>query len=74
VKQRNGRIAVMLINEDPDHPVRANLSIVGMKLESEGETWQYTRAATSLRRSRSSAGSLLVPPYSIVTLICKPTG
>lgn len=72
-KGKDGKLAVMLINEDPDHD--SVVTINGLPL-TEGERFEYQRDWTSIKRSRvqkpDREWNVRVPAYSIVVLRTAP--
>jgi hypothetical protein len=64
-KRPDGRMSVMLINEDTDHATEATLSgLTGKAFER----WEYLPGAARIRRSRVDAGKVKVPANGIVVL------
>jgi hypothetical protein len=65
VRRKNGKVAVMLINEDPDHD--STVTVQGVAGFSE--RLEYRRGMSGIRRSRGKTdGAIRVPAYSIVVL------
>lgn len=72
VKRKDGRIGVLLINEDPDHD--SVVTVKGLPVR-EGERIEYQRDWTRIKSTRLSRPTgewqVRVPAYSIVTLLAK---
>jgi hypothetical protein len=68
-RRKDGKISVMLINEDPDHD--SVVTLEGLPL-AEGERFDYQRGWTSLKRSRLTKPdrewTVRVPAYGIVVI------
>ncbi|HJP76434.1 MAG TPA: cellulose binding domain-containing protein [Pseudonocardiaceae bacterium] len=69
-RNANGQLSVELINKDPDNAYTVNLGYTGWTPSTATPTvYTYADEATSITTSeQGSAGTQVVPPYSIVTL------
>lgn len=67
VRRKDGKLAVMLINEDSDHDTVARLQVGGAAF-SGGERLEYRRGMARLVRGRQPGLEVRVPAYSIVVV------
>jgi hypothetical protein len=74
-RNTNGDLSVELVNEDPDNSYTVNLNYDGWAPSSAPPTlYTYGDEATSITTAQQgTAGTQVVPPYSVVTLKLTPS-
>jgi Cellulose binding domain/Fibronectin type III domain len=74
-RNANGDLSVELINKDPSNAYTVNLNYEGWQPSSAAPTvYTYGDEATSITTAQTgTAGTQVVPPYSIVTLKLTPS-
>jgi hypothetical protein len=74
-RNADGGLSVELINKDPGNAYTVNLNYAGWAPSSETPTvYTYGDEATSITSApQGTAGTQVVPPYSIVTVKLKPS-
>lgn len=76
VRRRNGDLAVLLINKDPEKAYRVAIDYAGFTPAAVAPTVHtFTSGATSITTERrGSATRRTLPPYSLTTLVLRPVG
>lgn len=72
-RKANGDLAVILINQDPDNPRTVALNYAGYSPASSAQVLSYGNGATSIATASGSSTSATIAPYSLTTLILKPS-
>jgi hypothetical protein len=76
VRRRDGELAVLLVNKDPEQEHTVTIDYAGYTPSAEAPTVHtHTNGATAITRTRTgSATSRTLPPYSLTTLVLRPAG
>ena len=72
VKQANGKLAVMLINKDPNSSYTVSLALNGYTAGSSATVYTYGENSSSITSAAGSSSSVTVAPYSLTTVILSP--
>ena len=72
VKQADGRLAVLLINKDPNNSYTVSLALNGYTARSSARVYSYGENSTSITSTRSSSSSVTIAPYSLTTVVLAP--
>lgn len=75
VKQAGGKLALLLINKDPNNSVAANISVSGFTPASASTVFSFGQSSAAITSAAGSAGSSFtqtVPPYSLTTVVLTP--
>ncbi|TDB69418.1 cellulose binding domain-containing protein [Micromonospora sp. KC721] len=74
VRRRNGELAVLLVNKDPDNAHPVTIDYAGFTPSgAEPTVHTLTNGAASITTGRAdSATSRTLPPYSLTTLVVRP--
>ena len=79
VKQMDGNLALLLINQDPANSYAASVAVSGFTPASTATDYFYGEASGSggITSASSTAGAAFtrtVPPYSLTTVLMRPAG
>jgi len=77
VKQAGGKLALLLINKDPNNSVAASISVSGFTPASASTVFSFGQSSSAITSAAGSAGSSFtqtVPPYSLTTVVLAPSG
>ncbi|ROT28198.1 cellulose binding domain-containing protein [Micromonospora sp. HM5-17] len=76
VRRRDGDLAVLLVNKDPEHAYPVSIDYAGYTPSTAAPTvYTLGNGATSIARTQAgSATSRTLPPYSLTTLVLHPAG
>ena len=73
VKQKNGQLAILLINKDPSMNYNVSFSLPGYHVASAAALFSYGKSSHALQETPDPAfGTTLsedIPPYSLVTIV-----
>ncbi len=72
VKQANGKLAVLLVNKDPNNSYTVSLGINGYSASSTATVYTYGKNSTKITSASGSASSVTIAPYSLTTLVLSP--
>ena len=72
VKQKDGRLAVLLINKDPNNSYAVSLALKGYTARSRTTVYSYGENSSSITSARGSSASVTIAPYSLTTVILTP--
>ena len=77
VKQAGDKLALLLINKDPNNSCAAGISVPGYSPAPASTVYSYGETSSAITSSPGSAGSgftQTVPPYSLTTVVLSPSG
>lgn len=69
VKQANGKLAVMLINKDPNNSYTVSLGLNGYSANPTATIYSYEVGSSAITSTTGSASSVTIPPYSLTTVV-----
>jgi hypothetical protein len=72
VKQANGKLAVLLINKDPNNSYTVSLAFNGYTASSSSTVYTYGENSSSITSASGSASSVTVAPYSLNLVVLSP--
>jgi alpha-L-arabinofuranosidase len=74
VRQSNGTLAVVLINEDPDNAQPVTVDLAGYRAAPGATVLRYGRGDQAVVRQHENGDvrTRTLPPYSITTILLKP--
>jgi cellulase/cellobiase CelA1 len=73
-RRANGDLAVLLINQDPDAARTVAVNYAGYSPAASGEVLTFANGDTAIGTATGSARSVTLPPYSLTTLLLRPSG
>lgn len=73
-RRANGDLSVLLINTDPDNAHTVALNYAGYSPAAAAQVLTFGNGDTAIASSSGTATSATLAPYSLTTLILKPTG
>ncbi len=71
-RKRDGGLAVLLLNQDPDAAKTVALDYAGFTPAAGAQVLSYTNGATAITTTTGVSGSATLPPYSLTTLVLRP--
>ncbi|GAA1607844.1 cellulose binding domain-containing protein [Catellatospora bangladeshensis] len=72
-RRADGGLAVMLLNEDPAAAKQVSLSYAGYTPAASAQVLRYGNGDTAISTGTGTASSVTLPPYSITTLVLRPS-
>ncbi|GCF10467.1 cellulose binding domain-containing protein [Dictyobacter arantiisoli] len=69
IKQANGKLAVMLINKDPNNSYTVSLGLNGYSAAASATVYTYGENSSSITSATGSSSSVTLAPYSLTTVI-----
>jgi hypothetical protein len=73
-RRADGGLSVMLINEDPDAAKAVDLRLAGYSAASVATVSTFANGDTGIATATGSSAAVTLPPYSITTVVLKPSG
>ena len=74
VRQRDGALAVLLINKDPNNSYTVSLGLNGYSAQPVALEYTYGEQSSAITTKLGSSSSVTVGPYSLTTVILAPKG
>ncbi|MFD9738758.1 cellulose binding domain-containing protein [Umezawaea sp. NPDC059074] len=71
-RKRDGGLAVLLVNQDPDAAKTVTLDYAGYTPAATAQVLSYTNGSTGITTTTGVSGSTTLPPYSLTTLVLRP--
>ena len=71
-RKRDGGLAVLLVNQDPDAAKSVTLDYAGYTPAANAQVLSYTNGSTGITTTTGVSGSTTLPPYSLTTLVLRP--
>ena len=72
-RRADGGLSVLLVNEDPDAAKTVALSYTGYTPAPAAQVLSYGNGDTAIGTASGSASSVTLPPYSLTTLLLRPS-
>jgi Cellulose binding domain/Fibronectin type III domain len=72
-RRTNGGLSVLLINQDPDNAKTVALDYAGYSPASNAQVLTYGNGDTAITTASGSAKQVTLAPYSLTTLVLRPT-
>jgi hypothetical protein len=72
-RRPDGGLAVMLVNQDPDAAKSTSLRYSGYTAAAGATVLTYGNGDTGISTTTGSSAAVTLPPYSITTLVLRPT-
>lgn len=72
VKQANGKLAVLLINKDPNASYTVSLGFTGYTASATATIYTYGTNGDAIAVTSGSSSSMSITPYSLTTLVLQP--
>ena len=72
IKQANGKLAVLLINKDPNASYTVSLALNGYTAQSNATVYTYGENSGSIATATGSSSSVTVAPYSLNLVVLSP--
>ena len=72
-RRTDGGLSVLLVNEDPDAAKTVALSYAGYSPAADAQVSSYGNGDTAITTTSGSARSVTLPPYSLTTLVLRPS-
>jgi hypothetical protein len=72
-RRADGGLSVLLINQDPDATKTVALNYAGYTPAANAQVLSYTNGGTAIATSTGTAGAVTLPPYSLTTLLLRPS-
>ncbi|WP_309114296.1 cellulose binding domain-containing protein [Saccharothrix sp.] len=73
-RRTDGGLAVLLVNEDPDNAKTVSLRYAGYTPAADAQVLSFGNGDSGISSASGSASEATLPPYSITTLVLRPTG
>ncbi|MEU7532259.1 cellulose binding domain-containing protein [Saccharothrix sp. NPDC042600] len=73
-RRTDGGLAVMLVNQDPDNAKAVSLRYAGYAPAADARVLSFGNGDAGIATTSGSASGATLPPYSITTLVLRPTG
>jgi hypothetical protein len=73
VKQANGSLAVLLVNEDPSNSYTISLGLTGYTAKSTATIYSYGTNGGGITSTSGSSSSVTIAPYSLTTVVLQPS-
>ncbi|MEV8440662.1 cellulose binding domain-containing protein [Actinosynnema sp. NPDC051121] len=73
-RRTDGGLSVMLINEDPDAAKTVDLRLSGYSAAATATVLTFGNGDTGISTATGSSAAVTLPPYSITTVVLKPSG
>ncbi len=77
VKQAGGKLALLLINKDPNNAVAASISVAGFAPAAVSTVYSYGQGSAAITSASGTAGvsfTQTLTPYSLSTVMLSPSG
>ncbi|MCS7475641.1 cellulose binding domain-containing protein [Umezawaea endophytica] len=71
-RKRDGGLAVLLVNQDPDAAKPVTLDYTGYTPAASARVLSYTNGATGITTTTGGSATVTLPPYSLTTLTLRP--
>jgi alpha-L-arabinofuranosidase len=72
VRQRDGRLAILLINKDSNNSYTVSLNLNGYTARSRPTVYTYGENSTAITSARASSSSTVtIAPYSLTTIVLR---
>lgn len=72
-RRTDGGLAVLLINQDPDAARTAEVDYAGYAPAATARVLTYGNGDTGITTTSGTAGTVTLPPYSLTTLLLRPS-
>ena len=72
-RHTDGGLAVLLLNQDPAATKTVEVDYAGYSPAATAQVLTYGNGATGITTTSGNAGSLTLPPYSLTTLLLRPS-
>lgn len=72
-RRTDGGLAVLLLNENPDTARTVEVDYAGYTPAATAQVLTYANGATAITTTSGPAGSVTLPPYSLTTLLLRPS-
>ena len=72
-RRTDGGLSVLLLNQDPDAAKTVALSYAGYSPAATAQVLTYGNGDTAITTTSGSARSVTLPPYSLTTLVLRPS-
>ncbi len=72
VKQANGKLAVLLINKDPNNSYTVSLGLTGYTASATTTVYAYGTNGGGITSTSGSSSSVTIAPYSLTTVVFSP--
>jgi cellulase/cellobiase CelA1 len=72
-RRANGDLAVLLLNKDPENAHTVAIGYSGYAAAATATVHSHANGATSIATATGSATSQTLPPYSLTTLVLRPS-
>ncbi|GCE28300.1 alpha-L-arabinofuranosidase [Dictyobacter alpinus] len=69
VKQRGGKLAILLINKDPANSYTVSLAFNGYHVSKHATIYTYGQQSSAITSQSGSASSVTLAPYSLTTVV-----
>jgi alpha-L-arabinofuranosidase len=69
VKQANGKLAVLLVNKDPNNSYTVSLTLNGYTVGPSATIYTYGENSSSITSTSGSSSSVTIAPYSLTTVV-----
>ncbi|MEU4741669.1 cellulose binding domain-containing protein [Actinosynnema sp. NPDC023658] len=73
-RRPDGGLAVMMVNEDADAAKTVSLRVPGYSAAATATVLSYANGGTGITTATGSSSSVALAPYSITTVVLKPSG
>ncbi|ONI87728.1 alpha-L-arabinofuranosidase [Saccharothrix sp. ALI-22-I] len=73
-RRADGGLAVMLVNQDPDAVKTVSLRYAGYAPADAAQVLTFANGDTGIATAAGTASTATLPPYSITTLVLRPSG
>jgi hypothetical protein len=72
VKQANGKLAVLLVNKDPNNSYTVSLGLTGYTASAATTVYAYGTNGSGITSTSGSSSSVTIAPYSLTTVVFSP--
>ena len=72
-RRTDGGLAVLLLNENPDTPRTVAVDYTGYTPAAQAQVLTYGNGDASITTTTGTAGAVTLPPYSLTTLLLRPS-
>ncbi|TQM80854.1 alpha-L-arabinofuranosidase [Saccharothrix saharensis] len=73
-RRTDGGLSVLLINQDPDAARTVDLRLAGYTAAAGATVHTFANGDTGITTATGSSSTVTLPPYSITTVLLKPSG